>query len=140
MSRPRRPGSRRRADGGAVTPFVLVLCVALVALLGLVADGGRALAAREAAMTEAEQAARLGADQLSLASLHAGSIVVSTAAAVAAAEAYMAAEGHRGTAAVVGGRVVATVDTYPLSTPLLALVGIDSVAVGASASATTVDG
>jgi hypothetical protein len=105
-----------------------------------VVDGGRALAAREAALGEAEQAARLGAAQLSVTSVHAGSTSLGAEEAVAAAEAYMAAAGHRGTAVVSGTSVVATVATFRLTTPLLAIVGIDTVGVSASASATSVVG
>src|SRR5271157_2885799 len=49
-SRPARP-----PDRGSVTPFVALLCAALLALIALVVDGGRALGAREAALGEAEQ-------------------------------------------------------------------------------------
>ena len=55
-----------------MTPFVMLLCVALLAVLALVVDGGRALSARETALGDAEQAARVGAAQLSVASMHAG--------------------------------------------------------------------
>ncbi len=118
----------------------MLLCVALIALLALVVDGGRALSAREAAFSEAEQAARVGAAQLSVASLRAGLTAFQVAGAIAAAEQYMAASGHPGSAAVVGTCVVATVGTYGLSTPFLALVGIDDLPVSASAAATVVVG
>ena len=95
----------------------MLICVALIAVLALVVDGGRALSARETALSEAEQAARVGAAQLSVASLHAGLTTFQVATATAAAEQYMAASGHPGSAAVVGTCVVATVRTYDL--PLL---------------------
>jgi hypothetical protein len=127
-------------DAGAVTPFVMLLCVALTALLGLVVDGGRALSAREKAFGEAEQAARAGAAQLSAASLRGGSTVVQVGRATAAAESFMTASGHPGSVAVMGSTVVATVRTFMLPTPLLALVGIDEIRISASASATAVAG
>ncbi len=123
-----------------MTPFVMLICVALMALLGLVVDGGRALSAREAALSEAEQAARVGAAQLSVASLHAGLTTFQVAGATAAAKQYMATSGHPGSAAVVGTCVVATVRTYRLATPFLALIGIDDLPVSASAAATVVIG
>jgi hypothetical protein len=123
-----------------VTPFVMLICVALMALLGLVVDGGRALSARGAALSEAEQAARVGATQLSVAWLHAGLTTFQVAGATAAAEQYMATSGHPGSAAVVGTCVVATVRTYRLATPFLALIGIDDLPVSASAAATVVIG
>ncbi len=135
-----RSSPARPPDRGSVTPFVALLCAALLALIALVVDGGRALGAREAALGEAEQAARLGAAQLSATSLHAGLAALGSAEAVGAAEAYMAAAGHPGIATVIGTSVVATVETFRLSTPLLAIAGIDSLPVSASASATSVIG
>ncbi|HLN07208.1 MAG TPA: pilus assembly protein TadG-related protein [Acidimicrobiales bacterium] len=134
--------SSRRASSpelGAVTPFVMLLCVALVALLALVVDGGRVLNARETALSEAEQAARAGAVQLSASSLHGGLTAVQVASAIATAERYMAASGHPGSATVAGTVVVTTV-RFLLPTPLLALVGISALPVSASAAATAVVG
>lgn len=141
----RTPRSSRRdhsgeLEQGALTPFVMLLCVALMAVLALIVDGGRALSARQAALSEAEQAARLGATQLSIASLHAGRTSFQIGNAEAAAERYMSASGHPGSAVVVGACVLATVRTYALATPLLALVGIDHLPVSASAAATVVVG
>lgn len=127
-------------DRGAVAPFVMLLCVALFAVFALVVDGGRALSARETASAEAEQAARVGAAQLSVSSVHAGSTNFQVANAIAAAERYMAATGHPGYAAVIGTSLVATVRTYGLATPLLALVGVNDVSVSGSAAATAVAG
>jgi hypothetical protein len=127
-------------EEGALTPFVMLLCVALIAVLALIVDGGRVLSARQAAFSEAEQAARVGAMQLSIASLHAGLTTIRVASAEATAEQYMSVAGHPGFAVVVGSRVIATVRTYALSTPLLALVGIDHLPVSASAAATVVVG
>jgi len=140
LSRLSKRGRSRELERGALTPFVMLLCVALIALLALVVDGGRALRARETALIEAEQAARLGAAQLSVASLHAGLTAFQVANATAAAQRYMAAAGHPGSAVVIGTSVVATVRTYALATPLLALVGIDDLPVSASAAATVLVG
>jgi len=86
----------------------MLICVALIAVLALVVDGGRALSARETALSEAEQAARVGAPQLSVSSLHEGLTTFQVATATAAAEQYMAAAGHPGSAVVIGTCVVAT--------------------------------
>jgi Flp pilus assembly protein TadG len=118
----------------------MLLCVALTAVLGLVVDGGRALNARETASTEAEQAARAGAAQLSATSLRTGVTAFQARRATAAAERYMADWGHPGSAVVEGASVVATVTTFQVHTPLLALVGIDDLRVSASASATAIAG
>jgi hypothetical protein len=111
-----------------------------MALLALVVDGGRALSARDNAFGEAEQAARVGAAQLSAESLHAGLTTFQVSNAVAAAERYMDTAGHGGSASVEGNVVVATVRTYRLATPLLSIVGIDTLPVSASAAATFVVG
>ncbi|WP_367186737.1 Tad domain-containing protein, partial [Sporichthya sp.] len=59
---PRAGRAARRSDEGSITPFVVVITAALLAMGGLVVDGGFALAARQDATATAEQAARAGAD------------------------------------------------------------------------------
>lgn len=130
----------RRTDAGSVTPFVLLLTVALAAVFGLVAAGGRVMSIREAAMTEAEQAARAGAAVLSAATLRSGGIATGGAAAVAEAELVMSQSGHKGTATADGDSVTAVVSPFRVSTPLLALIGLRHVTVSASATARAVSG
>jgi hypothetical protein len=136
-STPPRP-ARGRRDQGAVTALVVLLTATLTVLLGLAVDAGLALSARQAGYAEAEQAARAGAAALAAGALRSGAVAPGAGAAVAAAEQYMAAAGHPGTAVVRGDEVVATVLTYRVPTPLLGLVGIPSLAVSASAAATAV--
>jgi hypothetical protein len=136
-------GRRRRdyrSEEGSIAAFTVLLCTALVALLGLVAEGGQVLADRETAMAEAEQAARTGAAQLSAGTLHLGGIVDGGAEPVHAAEYVMAADGHPGTARAAAGLVTVTVTPFSVSTPLLSLVGIPSVTISAHASAEAVAG
>lgn len=118
--------------------MVVVLAPALFILAGAVVDGGRAIAAHEAATAEAEQAARAGADALSGPSLRVGAISPEAQAAVAAAEAYMAQAGHPGTATVSGQNVSARVAPYKVPTTFLGLIGVSSFAVSAQGSATAV--
>lgn len=127
-------------DRGSVTLFVLLLAVGLTALLGLVAEGGLVLSQREAALAEAEQAARAGAAVLTPATLRSGGITTGGPAAIRAAKAIMAASGHPGVASDVGGMVTATVTPFRVATPLLALAGVPSIMVSASASAEAVAG
>jgi hypothetical protein len=129
-----------RAEDGVVTAYVVLLLATLLIVLGLAVDGGIALSARQGAYAEAEQAARAGAAVLSAAGLRGGTIAASSSAAVAAAEQYMTASGHPGSASVLGDQVVATVLPYRIPTPLLALAGIPSLAVSATAAATAVVG
>jgi Flp pilus assembly protein TadG len=56
----------RRDEAGQVTAFVVVFMVALIAVAGLVIDGGVALAAQRRAMNEAQAAARAGAEALNV--------------------------------------------------------------------------
>ncbi len=128
-----------RDDHGSLTAFVALLLVALVALGGLVLDGGSAFSAQQAAANEAEQAARAGAGALSVDALRAGSLQLDDQAAVAAAEAFTAAAGHPGVATVVAG-VVSVRIAYRIPTSVLGIVGISTLPVSATASAVDVQG
>ena len=136
-----RERNRRPApdDGGAIAAFVVLVMVGLLALVGLVVDGGTALTARQAAEVEAEQAARAGAGALSVDALRADVIQIDGPAAVAAAEQFMVASGHPGTAVVAGGVVTVTI-RYQVPTAILGLVGIDRLTVSAEAAAVNVGG
>ncbi len=133
-----RAPATRAPDRGSVAVFALLVCLALTALLGLVAEGGAVLSAREQAMAAAEQAARTGAAQLSAATLHAGGIIDAAPACVKTAEAALAELGVRGTATAAGDEVTVTVTPFHVSTPLLALVGFTSMTVSARASAVAI--
>ncbi len=130
---------RDRDDDGALIAFVLLLLVALVALLGLVVDGGAALTAHQAAEVEAEQAARAGAGAISVDGLRDGQVVLDTDAAVAAAEQFTYVSGHPGTASVDAGVVTVTI-RYQVPTTVLGIVGIRWLMVSASASAEDLHG
>lgn len=126
-------------DRGAVAAFVVLVMVGLLALVGLVVDGGTALTSRQAAQVEAEQAARAGAGALSVDALRSDVIQIDGPAAVAAAEQFMAAAGHPGTAVEAGGVVTVSI-RYQVPTAILGLVGIDRLAVSAEAAAVNVGG
>jgi hypothetical protein len=132
--------ARLRRERGSVTPFVLLLCTGLAALVGLLAEGGLVLAAREATVAEAEQAARAGAAALAPSRVRAGSITALPSSAVAAAESVMSASGHPGTATDADGVVTVRVAPFTIRTPLLALAGIGSITVTATSSARSVAG
>ena len=136
---PAPPHASTPNDDGAIAAFVVLLMVGLLALLGLVVDGGTALTSRQAAQVEAEQAARAGAGALSVDALRADVIQIDGPAAVAAAQRFMAAAGHPGTADVVGG-VVSVHIRYEVPTVILGLVGINGLAVSADAAAVNVGG
>ena len=134
------PRVRNGNDSGSLTAFVVLFSVALFALLGLLAEGGTVLDARIEAVTEAEQAARAGAAVLSPATLHSGGLLDRNDGPVTAAEAVMASYGHPGVATVTGSVVRVTVRPFSVPTPLLALVGISTMTVGATATARPVAG
>ncbi len=82
MTRPPRPAPER----GAVTVFVTIITVALLAVGGLVADGGRILTARREATNVAESAARAGAQAIDLTALRTTDrLVLDPPAAISAA-------------------------------------------------------
>jgi Flp pilus assembly protein TadG len=128
------------SDAGSITPFVVVITAALLAMAGLVIDGGFALAARQDATATAEQAARAGADALARdQAQRGGPLRLNPAAARAAAEGYLAGTGHTGHAAVVGETVTVTV-TVTRSTAILSAFGIDTLTATSTASARGITG
>ena len=52
---------RRRDERGSITPFVVIVALAIILLAGLVIDGGRQLNAKGRAVAYAQEAARAGA-------------------------------------------------------------------------------
>ncbi len=139
MPEPEQGRSAPDADEGSLSAFVALLLVALFALVGLVVDGGAAIAAHQAAVDEAEQAARAGAGALSVSALRSGVLSIDEHTAVTTAEAFTSAVGHPGTASVSGGTVTVTV-RYRIPTAILGIVGIGSMPVAATASAVDVQG
>ncbi|WP_409497261.1 TadE/TadG family type IV pilus assembly protein [Amycolatopsis sp. cmx-11-12] len=133
----RRPALRRlREDqSGRVTAFVVIIVTAVLLFAGLVLDGGLALAAKVRALGEAQEAARVGAQEIDLAAYRAkGTLRLEPQQATAAARNYLAAAGHTGTVSVAGNTVNVTV-TVSQSTQLLPLIGIGSITVTASGQA-----
>jgi len=122
-----------------LTAFVAVLSLSLFVLVGIVVDAGRAIAARSAAMTEAQQAARAGAGQISVDALRSGQIEIDPGAAVLAADEFLASVGQLGTASVVGQTVTVHIASTE-STAILGIIGINAITVSVTASATYVHG
>lgn len=125
----------RRSDEGSITPFVVVITVALLAMAGLVVDGGFALAARQEATAVAEQAARAGADVLDRDDAQRGGpLRLNPTGARAAAERYLATTGHTGHATVAGDTVTVSV-SVTRRTAILSAFGIDTLTATSTASA-----
>jgi Flp pilus assembly protein TadG len=129
---------RASGDTGSLSVFVVGLVLVLMALAGLVVDGGRAVNARAAAADDAEQAARAGANQLDQNALRAsGRVVIDPAAAQVAATNFLAARGYaRGEVSVdIQPNSVRVAVSDDIDTTLLALVNIDTFHVTGSATA-----
>lgn len=117
---------RRRDERGSTSVWVLLIIAgAFTMLLGLVVDGGNLLDDRAAAARAAGQAARLGADSLSSASVRNGHDAISAEAAKARAEQYLHDAGLSGVVRVSGQRVTVTV-TGRSATQILGVIGVDS--------------
>ncbi len=132
----------RRATGesGTVTAFVACFVTALLAVAGLVIDGGLVLAARRAAFDEAGAAARAGAQAIDVARLRQGSpAVLDAAEARRLALDHLAITGHRGTVEVSGDVVRVNVRVERELT-ILGLAGIGPMTVVADGAARAVQG
>jgi Flp pilus assembly protein TadG len=129
-----------RDERGSIALFFAVLCPALLVLVGLVADGGMALAAKAKASSDAREAARAGADALSPATLELhGTPVIDQHQALRSAQATLGAEDEQGTVSVAGNTVTVRV-THSTPSVLLGAVGVHVLTVSATESATAQEG
>jgi len=130
---------RRRfedSESGMVTAFVVIFTVALLAMAGLVLDGGLALSAKVQAIDDAQAAARAGAQAIDIPLYRStGQITLDPAQATTDAEQYLTQSDHTGTVTVDGDQVTVTV-TISQPTQILSLVGIDHIPVSGTGSAT----
>lgn len=89
-----------------VTATVVIFTFALIAVVGLVFDGGNLLTAKRRAINEADAAARAGAQAVDLDSLRrSGMVQVDPVAAEERALEYLARAGHDGAVWVEGATV-----------------------------------
>jgi Flp pilus assembly protein TadG len=130
---------RRRSDDGQFLAMTAVFMTMFLALAGLVTDGGHYLDVKQRAASVAEQAARTGAGSLDVGQLHSGTIAVDPTVAVTTAENYMSSVGQPGTAWVVGNTVYAQISKR-MPTQLLGIIGVGSLALSVTESATDVSG
>jgi Flp pilus assembly protein TadG len=141
----RLPGLLRARQGegerGSLILMLAVLFVALLALAGIVIDGGAKLDAAENATAVAQEAARAGAGMVDQSAAYsAGSYTVGPSQAVAAARAYLASAGYRGTVTVAGSDAITVTVTVTEPTKVLSLIGIDSMTSTGTATAVLVTG
>ena len=144
LTRLRRRIGRVSADAerGAVMFWVIPVMLGLVAMAGLVVDGGNAIAARQHAADLAQQAARAGADALSPDSLHAAEppqLTADPGAATTAAGKVLAAGGVAGNVTVDGDSVTVSVTVHQ-QTQVLSAFGLSAVSGSATSTATALHG
>ncbi|MFI5987668.1 pilus assembly protein TadG-related protein [Streptomyces sp. NPDC051555] len=124
-------------DRGGIAIYTAIVTVALLAIIGLAIDGGGKLRATERADAAAMEAARAAGQAIDPAAAIAGSPVrADPAGAQAAAQAYLARTGTRGSATLSAdgtGLTVTVHAEYP--TVFLGLVGIGSMDVTGHGSA-----
>jgi Flp pilus assembly protein TadG len=133
-----RPGEGER---GSLTLMLAVLFVALLAMAGIVIDGGAKLNAAENATAIAQEAARSGAGMVNRSSaLSTGTFAVDPGQAVAAARAYLARAGYHGNVTLAGNDAIRVTVTVTVPTKVLSLIGIDSMTSTGSATAVLVTG
>lgn len=131
---------RRRGESGQTIAFVVGITLALLLLIGLTVDGGRILSARERALDEAQEAARVGAQQLDQAALHvSGVTIINQSEATRAVQAYLRATGDTGLVNVQGTDVQVSVQ-HSLGMDILGLVGIGTVTISESGMAHAAQG
>lgn len=133
-----KPARVKRSESGAVTLWVVFMTTAVLAVAGLVIDGGYTLSAKREAARVAEQAARIAADQLDVDSLRTGGSELRAGAAVAAGRSYLATAGVRGSVDVNGDEVSVTV-TQRTKTVILSAFGASGYTVSSTATATSID-
>jgi Flp pilus assembly protein TadG len=127
-----------RAEDGSITAFVVIFMIAILAVAGLVVDGGYLLAARREAANVAESAARAGAQALDLRAARTESGArLDPVAAAQRAEDYLRVAGYRGTVQVSGDRVRVRV-TITRHMTLLGVVGLRDATVAADGEAVAV--
>lgn len=128
-------------DRGSLTLMLAVLMVVLIALSGLVIDGGRKLNQAENAYAIAQEAARAGAGIVDRsAAYRSGRFQVDESQAIAAARAYLANAGYHGWVSADGTDRIRVSVTVTQRTAVLSIIGIDSMTSTGTAVASLVTG
>lgn len=137
----RLPARRGKDDRGSITLMLVALFVALIALAGIVIDGGAKLNQAENATAIAQEAARAGAGMVDQAKAYStGSFTVDQGQAVAAAEQYLASAGYKGSVTPVGNDSIEVSVTVTSPTKVLSIIGIDTMHSTGRATASLVTG
>jgi len=132
----RRRTIRRHDERGSITVWMALSSFAMIFLVGLAVDLGGQVHTHERAHDVAAQAARAGGEEVAgSAAVQGHDLVVSPAAARAAAQRYLDAAGVTGTVTITGGDTltVRVNDTY--DSQFLGLIGINHLEVTGTATA-----
>lgn len=128
--------SRPRGERGSLSLMMVVLVPGLLLMIGLAVDGGAKVQATQRANAIADEAARAGGQILDRGSALTGAgYTVDPAAAVAAAQGYLAAHDVPGSAVVVDGDTLLVTTTITEPTIFLGVMGIDTLTVTGSGTA-----
>lgn len=127
--------ARLRRDEGSMTLFTTIVLGTLMLFAAVSLDLGAALNAKIQALHAASEAARMGAQKLDLPALHSGQVrVLDPEQAKAAAQRFLMASGATGTVtATMTSVAVHAIDRQ--RTWILSIVGIDTIAMTADATA-----
>lgn len=118
---------RDSRESGSLTLMLIALMVVLLALAGLVLDGGRKLDASQKAYAIAQEAARAGAGQVNTsAAYRSGTFKVDRSQALAAARAYLRSAGYSAGLVSVSGNQIRVKVSVTERTALLSLIGIQT--------------
>ena len=128
-------------ERGSITLMLAALSVALIALAGIVIDGGAKLRAAENADAVAQEAARAGAGIVNQSTAYStGTFVVDQSQAITAARAYLADGSLQGSVAAQGTESIRVTVTVSEPTSVLSIIGIDSMRSTGAATASLVTG
>jgi hypothetical protein len=122
---------RAEPDRGSVSVWLATAGFAMIVLVGLAVDLSGQVYAQQHARDVAAQAARAGGQQLQApVAIRGEGAIPNTAAAVAAARAYLeAADGVTGTAQVTGGNTITVATAATYRTKFLGIIGLSSLSV-----------
>lgn len=134
---------REAGERGTVMFWMIPLMLGLIAMAGLIVDGGNAIAARERAEDVAQQAARAGADALSPVSLRdsgPNDISADPGAARAAAQRVLDTAGISNPSVTVDGDSVTVSVTVHEHAQILSAFGLNDISGSATSTATALHG
>lgn len=138
-SKPDQKRRRCRGEDGTFTTWFVGLVMPMMMMAGLVFDGGHVLAERREALDVAQNAALAGSQAIDTSQVRQGNVAIDPDKVIAAAQSYLAANGHTGTVSVSGTEVTVVV-TQTVDMQLLSAIGVGPKTVTGTATARIVRG